>query len=161
LAVLTNKHVVVALLVAPILSLFAWYAVDSWIGEQAKAAETGRSYPLVAKSNCRYVSGLCELENEEFTLSIRLTDNNQLVLESLYPLEGVMVAVGDPTLELMPAAMSAGNSTGTAWQLGLSHRPAVDERIQLVAQAGGSQFFGDVATLFIERGDADRMQLSR
>ena len=64
----TNKHVIVALIVAPVLSVLAWYAVGSFTGEQPTPAEPGQSYPLVEKSNCRYPSGECELENEDFSV---------------------------------------------------------------------------------------------
>ena len=48
-----NKHVVVAMLVAPILAILAWFAVDSMVAERAHSAKPGASYKLVAKSNCR------------------------------------------------------------------------------------------------------------
>ena len=66
-----NKHVVIAMLVAPVLAIMAWFAVDYFVGERPHAATPGSAYTLVAKSNCRYASGQCDLENADFKLRIR------------------------------------------------------------------------------------------
>ena len=65
-----NKHVITALIVAPILSVLAWFAVGQIAGEKAKIAEPGAAYPLVARSNCRWASGECELVNNELEMTI-------------------------------------------------------------------------------------------
>ena len=67
----TNKHVIVSLLVAPILAILAWFGVDYLVAEQAQPAEQGTMYPLVARSNCRYDSGQCDLANNDVKMSIR------------------------------------------------------------------------------------------
>lgn len=54
---LTNKHVVIAMLVAPVLAVIAYFAVDASVSEPPKAAQPGQSYPLAVRSNCRYTSG--------------------------------------------------------------------------------------------------------
>jgi hypothetical protein len=65
-----NKHVIIALIVAPILSVLAWFAVGQIVGEKAMVAEPGAAYPLVARSNCRWASGECELHNNELEMTI-------------------------------------------------------------------------------------------
>ena len=65
-----NKHVIIAMIVAPILSVLAWFAVGQIAGEKAKVAEPGAAYPLVARSNCRWASGECELVNNELEMTI-------------------------------------------------------------------------------------------
>jgi hypothetical protein len=65
-----NKHVITALIVAPILSVLAWFAVGQIVGEKAMVAEPGAAYPLVARSNCRWASGECELHNNELEMTI-------------------------------------------------------------------------------------------
>ena len=67
----SNKHVLVAMLVAPVLAIMAWFAVDYFVAERPHAAEEGATYTLLAKSNCRYASGKCDLENADFELTIR------------------------------------------------------------------------------------------
>ena len=61
-----NKHFIVALLIAPILAIIAYFGVDIAVSEKPHAAKKGQSYKLVSKSNCRYTSGLCDMENGEF-----------------------------------------------------------------------------------------------
>ena len=65
-----NKHVIIALIVTPILAALAWIGVGQLMGEKPHAARPGQSYPLVEKSNCRYESGACDLENEDFLLRL-------------------------------------------------------------------------------------------
>ncbi len=65
-----NKHVVLAMFVAPILAVVAWYVVDHFVAETPHAAVAGGSYPLVAMSNCRYKSGLCTLKNNDVSVSL-------------------------------------------------------------------------------------------
>jgi NADH:ubiquinone oxidoreductase subunit 3 (subunit A) len=58
-----NWHVIIAMIVAPILAVLAWFAVDYFVAERPHAAKEGAAYSLIAKSNCRYDSGQCDLEN--------------------------------------------------------------------------------------------------
>jgi hypothetical protein len=149
----TNKHVIIAMIVAPILSVLAWFAVGSLTGEQAAPAQPGQSYPLVEKSNCRYASGLCDLQNEDFELTLSYEDGvsgPQLVLRSSHPLEGVVLGVGLPDAEEAPAVMRASDGQGLEWRLAIGGAPLPNERIRLVAMAGGSSYFADASTLFLQ-----------
>jgi hypothetical protein len=146
--VFTNKHVVIALIVAPILSVLAWFAVSSWIGEKPQAAQMGNSYPLLAQSNCRWPSGQCDMENEDFSLSLRLDASARLTLESSHVLDGIVLAVSAGPADSRPRAMSAIDEAGRHWVLQLDSIPGPEDRIQLVANAGGRQFFGDASTVF-------------
>ena len=153
-AMFTNKHVVVALIVGPILAILAWLAVGQIVAEKAALAEPGKSYPLVEKSDCRYESGHCTLENESFKLSLSIVqrdENTVLVLKSKHPLRGVVVAVADFDREGVPEAMGSRGVGGREWFIVLDRKPLATERILLVASAGGAQYFGDAATLFITR----------
>ena len=149
----TNKHVIIAMIVAPILSVLAWFAVGNLTGEQAAPAQPGQSYPLVEKSNCRYASGLCDLQNEDFELTLSYEDGvsgPQLVLRSSHPLEGVVLGVGLPDAEEAPAVMRASDGQGLEWRLAIGGAPLPNERIRLVAMAGGSSYFADASTLFLQ-----------
>jgi hypothetical protein len=146
----TNKHVVIALIIAPILAILAWFAVGQFAGEKAQLAQQGKSYPLVEKSNCRYESGHCDLQNEDFKLALTL-DGLVLVVESVHALQSVMIAVGNPDQERPPVAMITAGTTGKNWRHTLAELPASGDRIRLVAATGNNAYFGDVATLFIKR----------
>ena len=85
-----NKHVVIAMIVAPILAVLAWFAVGQIAGEKAQVAKPGAAYPLVARSNCRWESGECELVNKDLKMTILPlelgTQYTRLSLDSEFPL---------------------------------------------------------------------------
>ena len=146
----TNKHVIIAMIVAPIL---AWFAVGEFTGEQPKLAQPGQSYPLVEKSNCRYQSGACDLENGDFKLRLILQEDPtgpEFLLTASHPLEGVVLAVDATDAQPQPSPMRASDGTGLEWRIALGEKPAADERVRLVAKAAGSSYFADAATTFLQ-----------
>jgi hypothetical protein len=152
--VFTNKHVVIALIVGPILAILAWIGVGQIAGEEAAAAVPGKSYPLVEKSDCRYESGHCKLENEDFKLVLHIEQrgiDTVLVLKSVHPLEGVMMSVAEPGNETSPSAMRVSDAQSMEWVIPVAQLPTPVQRLYLVASSGGVQYFGDAATLFIKR----------
>ncbi len=151
----TNKHVVIALIVAPVLSVLAWFAIGSLTGEQAAPAQPGRDYPLVAKSSCRWASGVCELENQDFELTLRYSDAGMLLLHSAHPLEGVLVSVYDPAAsgDIPPVALLPVDEAGHDWRHPASDVPEAGERIRLVAAADGSRYYGEMSSQFAQPGN--------
>ncbi len=149
----TNKHVVVAMIVAPILSVLAWIGIGQLTGEQPHVAQPGQSYPLVEKSNCRYESGACDLENEDFQLRLTFYESDagqELVLSASHPLQGVALAIQDQQEETPPAAMRASDGQGLTWRLAIAGRPGAAQRIRLVARSGESSYFADASTTFLQ-----------
>lgn len=151
----TNKHLLIAMIVAPVLAVLAWIAAGQLAGEKPQVAAPGKSYPLVEKSNCRYSSGACDLENEEFRLRLTAaaSGSGELLLTSTHPLDGVVLGVGLPAEETQPAAMQAADEKGLEWRLELGSAPRPAQRIRLVALAGGSSFFADAASAFLQPQD--------
>jgi hypothetical protein len=103
-----NMHVAVALIVAPILAILAWFAVGQIAGEQAQVAEPGAAYPLVARSNCRWESGECELHNNELELTILPLElgaqYTKLSLDSEFPLTQATFALLSNGAEVVATA---------------------------------------------------------
>lgn len=150
----SNRHVIIALLVAPLLSIGAWFAVDQLIGETPSPAEPGRDYPLLAKSNCRYDSGRCELSNGDLTLAIEVmpaTAGWQLRIMATHQLEGVVLAVEENGQSGQPQALQAGPDGAQQWLLDLPALPVEGARLQLVAAAGDSRYYADTASDFLQR----------
>jgi len=92
LSFLTNKHLVIALLVAPILTVIAWFVTDKMVTPEAEVASVGKSYELIAKPNCRYESSKCELVNGDVKLTIHSvketsSQNPSLTYTSTVPVE--------------------------------------------------------------------------
>lgn len=156
----TNKHVVIAMIVAPVLSVLAWFAVGHLIGEKPQKAVAGQSYPLVEKSNCRYPSGSCDLENAEFQLRLSVEESPSgasMLLTASHALQGVLLAVADAGEETEPSMMRAVDGQGLQWRLAMGDVPANNQRIRLIARAAGSSYFGEASTLFM----AEREVLGR
>ena len=65
-----NKHVVVALIVAPILAILSWYATGFIVDEKEHAMKDGAIYTLVVRPNCRWTSGKCTLSNSDLQIDI-------------------------------------------------------------------------------------------
>ncbi len=150
----SNKHLVIALIVGPVLAILAWFAVGQLLGERAEPAVSGRAYPLLEKSDCRYASGHCKLENQDFKLMLRVERqglDTVLVLVSDHALEGVMFSVAAPGTASSPLAMDAREPENKKWAYTLVGMPGPEERIRLVASSANSQYFGDASTLFIQR----------
>lgn len=153
--ILTNKHVVVALLVAPILAILSYFAVDHMVGETPHAAKSGASYQLVEKPNCRYNSGRCGLKNGEFELTLQAEWRGHtrmlLQLSSVHKLDGVKVAwaeASDGGWEAKPVDMQATNEAGTEWQIEIFPDDPENNRLHLVASSNETLYFGDAAMAF-------------
>jgi hypothetical protein len=145
MSIFTNKHVVVAVLVAPILAIGAWYLVGLIGAETPHAAVEGNNYPLVAKSNCRYESGLCSLENGDIEFELYIAPANtgsRLWARCNQSASGILVAL---------SAMQF-DTEEHAWFIDL---PQVDgeSELYLVAQVDGSAYFAETTTRFFTRLD--------
>lgn len=149
-----NKHIVVALLIAPVLSLIAYFGTDIALSEKPHAAKEGESYKLVSKSNCRYTSGLCDMENGDFKVQFRsekLTETElELSLKSAHSLEGIKLSLVNSEDERgNPVDMVASDSTGKHWRLTLA-APASDQSwLRVVIQSNNTLYYGDTQTKFV------------
>ncbi|OOE86253.1 hypothetical protein [Salinivibrio sharmensis] len=147
---LTNKHVVIAMLVAPILAVIAYFAVDKAVSEPPKAAQPGQSYPLAVRSNCRYTSGFCQLENGDMKLKLKSqgVENNQLTLRlvSELPLEGAQIGL----TETPPQTMQIRDEKGTTWTVTLPAPSSEETQIRLAVSMEGSHYYAETPVTFIE-----------
>ena len=153
MSALKNNHLLIAMLMAPVLALFAYYGVNALVGETPHAAEAGQSYQLVEKPNCRHSGGICGLKNGDFelTLSFEWLDNGRMLLrlESVHLLDGVLVAlVENDAGEKSPVDMRPLGDDGLSWSLDLAHPDPERHRLYLVASANQALYFGDVAMKF-------------
>jgi len=153
LNIFKNKHVLTASLIAPVLAVLAYFAVNALVGETPHAAEEGQSYQLVEKPNCRYNSGNCGLKNGDFELVLsteKLSDDRlRLLLESVVPLEGVKVALIEKDAdEKQPVDMRPAGNDGLVWSIDLARPDPERHRLLLVASANRSLYYGDAAMKF-------------
>ncbi len=142
-----------ALIIAPLLAIGTYFAVDAFLSETPQSALSGKNYQLVEKPNCRYSSGQCELKNGNFELTLtgeKAKDQNTLVkLHSIHPLDGVKIAYGQSDNSLAPSDMKMTNKNGLEWELELSTDMEEGKRLFIVASANEALYFGDASIAFI------------
>ncbi|USD40947.1 hypothetical protein J4N42_13140 [Vibrio sp. SCSIO 43135] len=149
-----NKHFIVALLVAPILSILAYVGTDLALSEKPHAAKKGEAYKLLSKSNCRYTSGLCDMENGEFKVQFRsegLTDE-QLVLslKAKLPLQGIKVSLVDSLdAQSTPIDMQRTSDDDLNWTVTLPAPVSDESWLRVAIQADDTYYYGDTQTPFV------------
>jgi hypothetical protein len=151
---LTNKHVIAAMIVAPILVIIAYFGVDYMVSERPHNAVAGNSYPLVAKSNCRYQSGKCTFENGdiEITLSAKQSDNDSMIIQlsSELPLTGAKIALATNSDDLPPHNMQPSGENKSQWETTLQNRDIENARLLLVVSVNDSLYYGETETSFTD-----------
>lgn len=150
-----NKHIIIALLIAPVLSIIAYVGTDMALSEKPHAAKEGQDYKLRSKSNCRYTSGLCDMENGEFKVQFRsekLTSNQlELSLSSAFPLEGIKLSLVDnPENNAQPIDMQSSSNDGKHWHVTLPAPASEESWLRVAIQADGILYYGDTQTAFIK-----------
>lgn len=149
----TNKHVVVAMLVAPVLGILAWFSVDYFIGERPHAAKAGGSYALVAKPNCRRPSDGCELVNEDFRLTVAVTNFDaigaELDLTSVFPLSRVAIGVANAEVEDgPPTALALADADGKRWRGRVGGSLDANTVLRIAAIADDTTFYAEIPVTF-------------
>ena len=150
-----NKHFLIALLIAPILSLIAYFGTDMALSEKPHAAKEGETYKLAAKSNCRYTSGLCDMTNGDFKVQFRsekLTANGlDLSLKAAFPLEGVKLSIVDNQEQsAQPLDMQPTDSTGQHWAISVAKPTSAESWLRVAIQSEGTLYYGETQTAFVK-----------
>lgn len=108
--ILKNKHMILAMFVAPVLAITAYFSVDYMVSEKPQAALPGSSYKLAAKSNCRYQSGVCTLRNGDIELRIRAQRMDaktiKLSMHSEIPVQQAILSYVSDGVESEPVQMT-------------------------------------------------------
>jgi hypothetical protein len=149
-----NWHVVAALLVAPVLAILAWFAVDWFVAERPHEARPGQDYPLMAKSNCRWPSGACDLVNESFRLTLTPAARDgtmlRLRIESRFPLSAAAAGLAPRAgAASQPVAFAPAEGEDTVWSGTLPAPGDEGATLQIVVTAAGSRYFAEVPVVFL------------
>ena len=153
-----NKHVVVAMLVAPVLAIMAWFAVDQLVAEKPHAAKPGEAYSLLARSNCRYDSGQCDLVNGDFEITLRPTSvaesSVDIELVSKHALQSATIGLADAGAP--PSAMAATDAAAVQWTAAISRPAGDDAMLRIAVIAEGTTYYAEVPVVFLrfEHGSA-------
>lgn len=150
----TNKHMIVAMIVAPILAIISYFATDYIISEPPVSAQAGESYALLARPNCRYQSGACTLKNGDVELNLRLAFEESvgevLLATSNMPLTGVKIAIAGNTALEQPVDLVATGPENTAWILPLQSPVSRGSELQLAMESSGRLFYVSTETTFFD-----------
>jgi hypothetical protein len=122
------------------------------VAEEPQAARPGGAYELVAKPNCRYASGACELVNNDFRLELTLADGI-MTLRASHALDGVQIATGETVGGFgPPRVFEATGTEGREWSLRLDGVRA-DVAMRLLASAGGASYYAETSLAFTGAAD--------
>ncbi|MEO1034041.1 MAG: hypothetical protein AAFX44_00650 [Pseudomonadota bacterium] len=155
MAIWKNPHLVTALLVAPVLAILAYFAIDALVGEKAHPAVAGKSYELIARPNCRRPGGTCQLANADFELTFEVVRSSTTLAElrvaTSHPLRQLAIAVADPTTARpRPVLFASETSTDTSWKGALPQPLPNGAKLQLAVLADNqSEFFAEFSPAFI------------
>lgn len=146
-----SKHVVVAMIVTPILAMLGYYVTDLFVKEKAQPAVAGNSYALLAKSNCRFTSGECDLTNGNFRSKITVRDEGGiqvLYLEANHPLNGVTAGFVENDITSEPVKMNSVNNDQLSWSIPMTVTANEKSILRLSMMAYGSHYFAETTLGF-------------
>ena len=149
-----NKHIIVAMIVAPLLAIAAYFATDMLVGEKPHKAVAGTNYQLIGQPNCRYESGKCVMGNGNFKVTItgEYTSEGLLLmnLKSNFPLDHAsMTVVSDPSDATAPVTMSS-QKDAKQWHIQFNMIKSQSQQLRVVLGAQGAVYFGETITPFID-----------
>jgi|GEM_PF-158664 len=158
---LKNKHLIIAMFVAPTLAILAYLGVDYQLSEKAKPAVKGQSYQLAAQSNCRYQSGMCTLKNGDIKFTLRAerkaTNVVELTLTSEFPLQKSVLALLASGQEYPPVDMlSIGEVVSDASPVEYEHvaeLAIIDSEkstLRLAVIVDGVSYFAEISAVFVD-----------
>jgi hypothetical protein len=152
--ILKNKHVVLAMFVAPVLAIIAYFATDYVVSEKPHQAQQGNSYKLAAKSNCRYQSGQCTLYNGDVEVNVRaerITGSLiELRLHANMPLQNVLVSSVVANEETDPVVMQPAVSEENTWRAKIDIFDVEKGALRLVLELSGLLFYAETPAVFID-----------
>ncbi|MCH9712416.1 MAG: hypothetical protein K0U20_07345 [Proteobacteria bacterium] len=147
-----NKHVITSMIVAPILAIISYFAVDYYVAEVPHKAKDGQLYKMLVKSNCRWESGHCDLVNGDLELLVTSDTQeygkNHFLLKSNTPLKEVRFSlVHEKGAHSQPESMSLVEPGNRLWQSSLVDARRSDY-LQFVVSVSGSIFYAEVPAIF-------------
>ena len=154
----TNKHVIVAMLVAPILGVLAYFAADMAIGEKPQPAVAGQNYKLAAGPDCRYASGKCTLRNGDLTVQFHATKNDagnwDFIADAnldLNTVAVVIVSANDTTsapVNMRSIPLADEDDNGSKWSLEVPPFDKENDIMRVVVFAGQSLYIVETKAIF-------------
>lgn len=147
-----NKHVITAMIVAPVLAIGTYYMVDLAVKEKPQKAQAGGTYKLIAKSNCRFSSGSCDLVNGNFKSTVRVSQQAQgqtLSLSSSNTLQDVTIGfVSAEGKEIGPFKLQKEQPDGKKWNTKFEHLANANTTMRVVLVANDAHYYAETTMGF-------------
>ena len=152
---LKNKHIVLAMFVAPVLAIIAYFATDHIVSEKPHLVQQGQTYKLAARPNCRYPSGQCTLHNGDVEINVqveRVTDSAiKLILQSNLPLQNALASFADDDTDAaQPSTMYRAAPESNIWNAEFDRVDAEKSTLRLALEIAGSIFYAETPAVFID-----------
>ena len=145
---------ILAMFVAPVLAIIAYFSVDYLVSEKPKTAMQGSSYKLAAKSNCRYQSGTCTLKNGDIEVRIgarRVTDKEvELTVFSEMQIQKVIISYVTDDIVSQPEQMNAVTAEAKNWQLRLHLDDPEKTKLRLALNISDSTYYAETTAVFVD-----------
>ncbi|MCW9013861.1 MAG: hypothetical protein OQL06_08765 [Gammaproteobacteria bacterium] len=151
---LKNKHVILAMFVAPILAIIAYFGVDYVVSEKPHSAQKGNSYRLSANSNCRYKSGHCTLVNGDIEVHLRAQRSGEqqieLSLSSDIPIQNALISYVDDNIASEPTPMHSSHPQTNTWLAKLNLQSPEKSTLRLALGISDSLYYAETSAVFID-----------
>ena len=152
--ILKNKHLILAMFVAPILAIIAYFSVDHFVSEKPQAAQQGSTYKLVARSNCRYQSGACTLNNGDIEVQIlatRISNGDiELSMHSDMPIQNIIISYVSVSYESEPTQMEMVSDEMTDWVTVVRLVEPEKSQLRLALNISGSVYYAETTAVFVD-----------
>ena len=156
--ILKNKHMILAMFVAPVLAIIAYFSVDYMVSEKPQAARQGASYKLAAKSNCRYQSGVCTLKNGDIEVHIRahrIVDKEgykgiEMSMRSERPIQHAIISHVADDIASEPVAMNAASAEMKDWKVMLYLADPEKSILRLALNISDAMYYAETTAIFID-----------
>ena len=109
-----KKHVIAAMLIAPILALIAYFGVDYLVREKPLAVQPGGHYKLNVKPNCRWESGRCTLVNADVSFDLSYA-RSVVTIDSAVQAERILVALAKEAESATTTPVPLSSADGAAF----------------------------------------------
>ena len=145
---------ILAMFVAPVLAIMAYFSVDYIVSEKPQAALQGSSYKLAAKSNCRYQSGICTLKNGDIEVQLRarrVGDKKvELTMFSELPVQNVLISYVAENIMSTPEQMNSTTAEMDEWQVTLYLEDPEKSTLRLALTISDSMYYAETTAVFID-----------
>jgi hypothetical protein len=156
--ILKNKHLILAMFVAPVLAIIAYFSVDFVVSEKPQAAVEGAAYKLAARSNCRYQSGACTLKNGDIEVHLharRIDDKTvELKMQSELPVQNAIIShvVGELAsnpVEMITDVAADGELAADRYVI-LKLSDPENTRLRMALSIADTMYYAETTAVFVD-----------